>query len=39
MLPFVDENFDVVVFDSTLSHVPDPEDALAEAYRVLRPMG
>jgi len=38
-LPFEDEAFDVVVFDSTLSHVPGPERALAEAIRVLRPAG
>jgi ubiquinone/menaquinone biosynthesis C-methylase UbiE len=38
-LPFEDEAFDVVVFDSTLSHVPGPERALAEAFRVLRPGG
>jgi ubiquinone/menaquinone biosynthesis C-methylase UbiE len=38
-LPFSDEAFDVVVFDSTLSHVPAPGDALAEAHRVLRPFG
>jgi ubiquinone/menaquinone biosynthesis C-methylase UbiE len=38
-LPFTDETFDVVVFDSTLSHVPEPERAIAEAYRVLRPSG
>ena len=36
-LPFGDEAFDVVVFDSTLSHVPEPEGALAEAHRVPRP--
>jgi ubiquinone/menaquinone biosynthesis C-methylase UbiE len=35
-LPFAGERFDVVVFDSTLSHVPQPERALAEALRVLR---
>jgi SAM-dependent methyltransferase len=38
-LPFESETFDVVVFDSTLSHVPGPERALAEAFRVLRPSG
>jgi len=38
-LPFEDERFDVVVFDSTLSHVPEPERAVAEAFRVLRPDG
>jgi SAM-dependent methyltransferase len=35
-LPFPDESFDVAVFDSTLSHVREPERALAEAFRVLR---
>jgi ubiquinone/menaquinone biosynthesis C-methylase UbiE len=38
-LPFEDEAFDVVVFDSTLSHVPGPRRALGEASRVLRPSG
>jgi ubiquinone/menaquinone biosynthesis C-methylase UbiE len=38
-LPFGDDSFDVVVFDSTLSHVPEPERALAEARRVLRTNG
>jgi ubiquinone/menaquinone biosynthesis C-methylase UbiE len=38
-LPFEDDTFDVVVFDSTLTHVPGPERALAEAFRVLRPAG
>jgi ubiquinone/menaquinone biosynthesis C-methylase UbiE len=36
-LPFDDGVFAVVVFDSTLSHVPEPEAAVAEAYRVLQP--
>jgi ubiquinone/menaquinone biosynthesis C-methylase UbiE len=38
-LPFEPDLFDVVVFDSTLSHVPSPERAIAEAFRVLRPRG
>lgn len=38
-LPFEDETFDVVVFDTTLTHVPGPERAIAEALRVLRPLG
>jgi SAM-dependent methyltransferase len=38
-LPFADDCFDVVIFDSTLSHVPRPDRALAEALRVLRPGG
>jgi ubiquinone/menaquinone biosynthesis C-methylase UbiE len=38
-LPFEDGAFDVVVFDSVLSHVPGPDRALAEAARVLRPGG
>ncbi len=38
-LPFEAGAFDVVIFDSTLSHVAQPEGALAEAFRVLRPTG
>jgi len=38
-LPFPDETFDVAVFHTTLCHVPSPEKALEEAWRVLRPNG
>jgi ubiquinone/menaquinone biosynthesis C-methylase UbiE len=34
-LPLEDESFDVVVFHTTLCHIPGPELALAEASRVL----
>ena len=38
-LPFEDDAFDAVLFDSALSHIPAPERAVAEAFRVLRPGG
>jgi ubiquinone/menaquinone biosynthesis C-methylase UbiE len=38
-LPFGDGAFGVVIFDSTLSHVHDPERAVGEAFRVLAPSG
>jgi SAM-dependent methyltransferase len=38
-LPFGGAEFDVVAYDSTLSHLTDPGAALAEAHRVLRPGG
>jgi ubiquinone/menaquinone biosynthesis C-methylase UbiE len=31
--------YDVVVVNTTLSHVPQPERLIAEAFRVLRPLG
>jgi ubiquinone/menaquinone biosynthesis C-methylase UbiE len=34
-LPLDDDSYDVVVFHTTLCHVPTPETALAEARRVL----
>jgi ubiquinone/menaquinone biosynthesis C-methylase UbiE len=38
-LPFDDREFDVAIFDSTLCHVPEPERAVAEAFRVLKEGG
>jgi SAM-dependent methyltransferase len=34
-----DRSFDAVLFHTTLCHIPKPEEALAEALRVLRPGG
>ncbi len=38
-LPLEDSSFDVLIFHTTLCHVPEPERALAEALRVLRSDG
>jgi len=38
-LPFGPCEFDVVVYHTTLCHIPGPETALAEAHRVLRANG
>jgi ubiquinone/menaquinone biosynthesis C-methylase UbiE len=38
-LRFAEHTFDVVVVHQALSHVPQPEQLVAEAFRVLRPQG
>jgi ubiquinone/menaquinone biosynthesis C-methylase UbiE len=38
-LPFPHASFDVAVLHRVLSHAPEPEQLLAEAFRVLRPGG
>jgi SAM-dependent methyltransferase len=38
-LPFADAEFDVVLNAFGLPHVPDPDRAAAEAYRVVKPAG
>lgn len=34
-----DNSFDLVVFHTSLCHIPKPDDALGEAFRMLRPGG
>jgi ubiquinone/menaquinone biosynthesis C-methylase UbiE len=38
-IEFDDQSFDLVVFHTSLCHIPTPEKALQEAHRVLRPGG
>jgi SAM-dependent methyltransferase len=38
-LPFADNSFDTVVCGYGVMHVPDPEKALREMFRVVRPQG
>ena len=38
-LPFADREFDGVIAVQSIEHVPDPDRALAEAARILRPPG
>ena len=38
-LAFAEASFDLVVFHTTLCHLPDPDQALREAHRVLRASG
>jgi ubiquinone/menaquinone biosynthesis C-methylase UbiE len=39
VLPFTDESFDVVLLREVIEHLPDPEKAISEFARVLKPHG
>ena len=38
-IQYPDASFDLVVFHTVLCHIPEPERAIQEAHRVLRPAG
>jgi len=38
-LPFCSESVDVVIFDTVLEHVEEPQQCINEAYRILKPGG
>lgn len=38
-LTYADNSFDLVITSDTLEHVPDPERALQEIFRILKPRG
>lgn len=38
-VPVPDASFDMVLLSEVLEHLPEPEEALAEAFRILRPGG
>lgn len=38
-LPFKDESFDVVISNGVFNLIPDKARALAEVFRVLKPLG
>jgi ubiquinone/menaquinone biosynthesis C-methylase UbiE len=38
-MPFPDAHFDIVVSSEVIEHTPNPEQAIKEIYRVLKPGG